>query len=170
MKSHPHWTNIAPFILQPQMEAGQGDTGLGSAVDHEGGRKRLRGLSSKLSLDSSVPLERSNANKENVAITDNKENVVPVRRLSLLNSQRLPQRPSVDTPKSSSSPLSSNHDKQKPLQDHNRPAANASLKQTELVSEIPPTVIVSDSEESDDEDKSSTRSRLSLLRKRLIQG
>ncbi|KAJ8644705.1 hypothetical protein MRB53_006453 [Persea americana] len=163
-------TSGGALLCQSMMEAGQGDTGLGSAVDHEGGRKRLRGLSSKLSLDSSVPLERSNANKENVAITDNKENVVPVRRLSLLNSQRLPQRPSVDTPKSSSSPLSSNHDKQKPLQDHNRPAANASLKQTELVSEIPPTVIVSDSEESDDEDKSSTRSRLSLLRKRLIQG
>ncbi|XP_058074395.1 probable ubiquitin-conjugating enzyme E2 37 [Magnolia sinica] len=251
------------LLVSPStMEVEGVEPGFKSAIDKcESRRKKLCGISGKLSLETSVPLKRKNSdNKEDAIQNDNKENVGPVRRLSLSHSQRhfadsvkslpllqagscveqphslhcpgkpvnaiinqqeqvsdVPARHFGDSLMSLPFSQAGNCDEQphslqdsngKPvnaviklqeqvsdvpanhfadslkslplllasncveqphsLQDCAGKLANAAFKQQEQVPDVPATVIVSDSEESEEEGKRPARLRLSLGRKRLV--
>ncbi|XP_077229193.1 ubiquitin-conjugating enzyme 37 [Tasmannia lanceolata] len=129
------------------------DTAIKTVVnEYEGNRKMLGGISKKLLLEPLVQLEKT---------SDTKENIVPVRRLSLSHSQSV----FADSAKSLSLPQIVNDNKQQLYQNLDEKALRGSFNQQEEVLTIPTTVIVSDSEESEDENGKS-RSRMSLIRRR----
>ncbi|KAK1281949.1 putative ubiquitin-conjugating enzyme E2 37 [Acorus calamus] len=123
--------------------------------DNVGSSKRFCRIGLKLSLGSLTPLEKtSSANKENMGLN---------RRLSLSHSQSLLG--SSAKPASVLRTIDSNGEKNS--DDCNeRPMKFHDVK-SEEVSVIPETVIVSDSEDSEEENGRSKRLRISLIRKRL---
>lgn len=139
-------------ISMPQVEVERTEVFTEDAAnENEGDRKRLRLTGEKLSLKSRT------SDKENQ--NDDKENAAPPQWLSISSSQNSLLGSSSA---SMSQHATTNHD----CSDAER-ALNGNHKQMEESPKIVETIIVSDSEESDDEGGRQSRSRLPLMRKQI---
>ncbi|MQL80161.1 hypothetical protein Taro_012601 [Colocasia esculenta] len=125
--------------------------------DDGSGQKKCYPTSEKLQLKSvalAPPVDRFK--------TDDKENIQPSNRLSLSRLLKLPSDAAKSAPCHSV-----NIDRNLAIKDHNRQAACESKLPLEQDPKITETVIVSDSEESEEEDHRPTKFRLSLRRERI---
>ena len=131
------------------------DSSSGSVVnEQEGSCKKLRLTGEKLSLKSKTPEEETR---------NEKESVPPSRKLSI---SRLQKPLVVNSSGSAITEHGKAHCEQVPSRD-GKDGLNGECKQVEEKTKEIESIIVSDSEESDEDDRP-MRSRLSLMRKQMM--